>query len=102
MGYYAQQHRKGIGMALGASSADVLRLVMSDGMRVVLAGVFVGVLAAPGLTQLMSSLLFGVSAADALTFMTVTGALVIVALAACFVPARRALGMQPATVLRND
>jgi ABC-type antimicrobial peptide transport system permease subunit len=57
MGYYVQQHRKDIGirMALGGSSADVLRLVMSDGMRVVLTGVFVGVLAALGLTQLMSS-----------------------------------------------
>ena len=51
-----------------AAPPTCLRLVMSDGMRVVLAGVFVGVLAAPGLTQLMSSLLFGVSAADALTF----------------------------------
>jgi ABC-type antimicrobial peptide transport system permease subunit len=104
MGYYVQQHRKDIGirMALGGSSADVLRLVMSDGMRVVLTGVFVGVLAALGLTQLMSSLLFGVSAADVLTFVTVSGALVIVALAACFVPARRAVGIQPATVLRND
>ena len=60
------------------------------------------VIVSPGLTQLMSSLLFGVRAADALTFMIVTGALVIVALAACFVPARRAVGIQPATVLRND
>jgi predicted permease len=104
MGYYVQQHRKDIGirMALGGSSADVLRLVMGDGMRVVITGVFVGVLAALGLTQLMSSLLFGVGAADALTFVTVSGALVIVALAACFVPARRAVGIQPATVLRND
>jgi putative ABC transport system permease protein len=103
MGYYVQQHLKDIGirMALGGSAADVLRLVMGHGMRVVVTGVFVGVLAALGLTRLMSSLLFGVSAADALTFVTVTGALVIVALAACFVPARRAVGIQPATILRN-
>ncbi len=104
MGYYVQQHLRDIGirMALGGRSADVLRLVMSHGMRVVITGVFVGVLASLGLTRLMSSLLFGVSAADALTFVTVSGALVIVALAACFVPARRAVGIQPATVLRNE
>lgn len=104
MGYYVQQHLKDISirMALGGSSADVLRLVIGDGMRVVVTGVFVGVLAALGFARLMSSLLFGVSAADALTFVTVSGALVIVALAACFIPARRAVGIQPATVLRND
>ncbi|OFW10001.1 MAG: hypothetical protein A3H96_03335 [Acidobacteria bacterium RIFCSPLOWO2_02_FULL_67_36] len=104
MGYYVQQHRKDISirMALGGSSADVLRLVMGDGMRVVIAGIFVGALAALGLTRLMSSLLFGVSAADALTFVTVSAGLAIVALAACFVPARRAVGIQPAAVLRND
>lgn len=104
MGYYVQQHLRDIGirMALGGSSADVMRLVIGHGMRVVITGVFFGVLAALGLTRLMSSLLFGVSAADALTFVTVSGALVIVALAACFPPARRAVGIQPATVLRND
>jgi putative ABC transport system permease protein len=61
-----------------------------------------GVLAAVGLTRLMSNLLFGVSAGDALTFATVSGALVLVALVACFVPARRAVGIQPAAVLRTD
>ena len=104
MGYYVQQHLKDIGirMALGGGSADVLRLVIGHGMRVVVAGVFVGVIAALGLARLTSSLLFGVSAADALTFVTVSGLLVIVALAACFIPARRAVGIQPAIVLRND
>jgi ABC-type antimicrobial peptide transport system permease subunit len=104
MGFYVQQHRKDISirMALGGSSAEVLRLVMGHGMRVVITGVVVGVLAALGLARLMSNLLFGVSAADARTFATVSGALVMVALAACFVPARRAVGVQPATVLRND
>jgi ABC-type antimicrobial peptide transport system permease subunit len=104
MGYYVQQHLKEIGIriALGGSSADVLRLVVGHGMRAAIAGVFLGVLVALGLTRWMSSLLFGVSAADALTFVTVSGALVVVALAACFVPARRAVGIQPATVLRND
>jgi predicted permease len=104
MGYYVQQHLKDIGirMALGGSSGHVLRLVMGHGMRVVITGIFFGVLAALGLTRLMSSLLFGVGGADALTFVTVSGALLIVALAACFVPARRAVGVQPAAVLRND
>jgi putative ABC transport system permease protein len=104
MGYYVHQHLKDISirMALGGSSADVLRLVMGHGMRVVVTGVFLGVLAALGVTRLMSSLLFGVTAADALTFLTVSGGLVIVALVACFVPARRAIGIQPATVLRNE
>ncbi|MGH9348775.1 MAG: ABC transporter permease [Vicinamibacterales bacterium] len=104
MGYYVQQHLKDIGirMALGGSSADVLRLVVGQGMRVVLVGVVCGVLAALGVTRLLSSLLFGVSAADALTFVTVCGALVIVALAACVVPARRAVGIQPAAVLRSE
>jgi predicted permease len=104
MGYYVQDHVKDISirMALGGRSADVLRLVMADGMRVVSIGVFLGVLAGLGLTRLMSSLLFGVSAADARTFVLVSGALVIVALAACFVPARRAVAIPPATVLRNE
>ena len=104
MGYYVQQHRREIGirMALGGSSADVLRFVLGYGMRVVIAGVAIGVLAALGVTRWMSSLLFGVNAADAVTFVTVAGALVGVALVSCFVPARRAVGIQPAAVLRNE
>ena len=104
MGYYVQQHIKEISirMALGGSSADILRLVVGQGMRVVIIGVVCGMVAAFGATRLLSSLLFGVSSADPLTFVTVSGALVIVALAACFMPARRAVGIQPATVLRNE
>ena len=71
-------------------------------MRVVLAGVAAGVLAALGLTRLMSSLLFGVGPADLRTFAAVTAGLVIVAFAACFVPARRAARIEPAAVLRNE
>jgi putative ABC transport system permease protein len=104
MGYYVQQHLKEIGIriALGGSSADVMQLVVGQGMRVVIVGVVCGLLAALGVTRLLSSLLFRVSAGDALTFASVTGALVIVALVACFVPARRAIGVQPATVLRSE
>jgi putative ABC transport system permease protein len=104
MGYYVQQHIKEISirMALGGSSADVLRLVVGQGMRVVIVGVVSGMAAALGATRWLSSLLFGVSSADPFTFVTVGGALVIVALAACFMPARRAVGIQPAAVLRNE
>jgi putative ABC transport system permease protein len=104
MGYYVQQHLKDISirMALGGSSGDVLRLVVGQGMRVVIIGVACGVLAAVGLTRLLSSLLFGISAADAPTFVLVSGFLMIVALAACLLPARRAVGIQPAIVLRSE
>jgi predicted permease len=104
MGYYVQQHLKDISirMALGGNSASVLRLVVGQGMRVVVIGVVLGVVAALGLARLVSSLLFGVSAADALTFVAVSGALVGVALVACLVPARRAVAIQPATILRGE
>ena len=104
MGHYVQQHLKDISirMALGGSSADVMWLVVGQGMRVVITGIVLGVLAALALARFLSSLLFGVSTADALTFVMVSGALLLVALAACFVPARRAVAIQPATVLRSE
>lgn len=104
MAYYVQQHMKDISirLALGGSSADVLWLIVGQGMRVVASGVVVGVLTALGLTQLMSSLLFGVGAADAFTFVAVSALLLVTALAACCVPARRAIGAQPALILRNE
>ena len=71
-------------------------------MKVVASGVVVGLLTALVLTRLMSSLLFGIAAADAFTFSVVTTLLLAVALVACFVPARRAIGVQPAAVLRNE
>jgi hypothetical protein len=73
-------------------------VIYSDGVS---SELFFGVLAAPALARLLSSLLFGVSAADALTFVTVSGALVLVALAACVVPARRPVGIQPAAMVRK-
>jgi putative ABC transport system permease protein len=104
MAYYVQQHMKEISirMALGGSSADVLKLVVGQGMTVVAGGVVLGLLAAFGLTRLMSSLLFGVGAADPLTFAAVAAVLLTVALTASFVPARRAVAVQPAEVLRNE
>jgi predicted permease len=104
MAYYVQHHLKDIGirLALGGTSADVLRLVVGQGMTVVASGVAIGLLIALGLTRLMSSLLFGVGAADASTFVAVSGLMFAAALVACFVPARRAIGVQPAVVLRNE
>jgi putative ABC transport system permease protein len=104
MAYYVQQHAKDISirLALGGRTTDVLRLVVGQGMRVVMGGVVVGLLAAFGSTRLMSSLLFGVSAADVSTFLAVSVFLIAVALAACLVPARRAMGLEPAATLRNE
>ena len=102
--YYVQQHTKDISirLALGGSSSDVLRLIVGQGMQVVSSGIVVGLLVALVLTRLMSSLLFGVGAADAFTFGAVTLLMLAVALAACVVPATRAIGVQPATVLRTE
>ena len=104
MPYYVQQHAKDIGIrvALGGSSADVMRLVLGQGMRIAIGGITAGVLAALLVTRLLSSLLFGVATADAFTFAGVTVLLLTVALVACVVPASRALAVDPAAALRND
>ena len=104
MAYYVQQRSKDIGirLALGGSPGTVLRLIVGEGMRVVAIGVLVGLLTALVLTRLMSSLLFGVGAADGFTFLSVTALLLTVALLACYAPARRAIAVQPAAVLRNE
>ncbi|MFB3855300.1 MAG: ADOP family duplicated permease [Vicinamibacterales bacterium] len=101
MSFYVQQHRRDIGirMALGGTSSDVLRLVMASGMRVVIAGVLVGLLAALQSARVVSSLLFGVGAADLAVYMAVIATLTGVALVACYLPARRAAFAEPAAVL---
>lgn len=104
MGYYVQQHVKEIGIriALGGTSADVLRLMLGQGMRIVAVGVVCGLVAAFAATRLLSNLLFGVSAGDLRTFVTVSAALLIVALGACLLPALRAVAIRPAVVLRTE
>jgi putative ABC transport system permease protein len=104
MGYYVQQHLKEISirMALGGSRGDVGKLVVGQGMMVVIGGVIAGTLLAFAATRLMASLLFQVGAADPMTFVAVTTLLIVVALLACAVPAWRAMRLPPAAVLRNE
>jgi predicted lysophospholipase L1 biosynthesis ABC-type transport system permease subunit len=92
MAHYVQQQTKDISirLALGGRPAHVLGLIVREGMKVVTAGVAVGLAVAAGGARLMSSLLFGVGAADAVTYAAVATLMLGVALAACFVPARRA------------
>src|SRR5579872_2879494 len=95
-------HEIGIRMALGAQHKDVLRMILRQGVKIAVAGVAIGVIVSLGLTQLMSSLLFSVSAADPLTFAGVAILLVLVAMLACYIPARRALRVDPMVALRYE
>lgn len=92
----------GIRMALGALSRDVLRLVLGQAAKLAMMGVVVGIAAALALTRLMSTLLFGVSATDPTTFAGVALLLVVVALAASYVPVRRAMKLDPVVALRYE
>ena len=95
-------HEIGIRVALGAGRIAVLRLVVGQGAKMALLGVALGLAAAIGLTRLMSGMLYGVSATDPLTFMAVASLLILVALAACYIPARRAMEVDPMVALRYE
>ena len=97
-----RMHEMGIRMALGAGSRDVLKIVFHHGLRIGIAGVALGLILATALTPLMSTLLFGIKATDALAFAGGAGALLAVAAAASFIPSRRAAQTDPLKVLRAE
>jgi predicted permease len=95
-------HEVGLRMALGAQRRDVLKLVVGQGMKLALLGVVLGMLASWALTRLMTRLLFEVSATDFTTFAVIALVLMVIALAACWIPARRATRVDPMTALRCE
>jgi ABC-type antimicrobial peptide transport system permease subunit len=92
----------GVRIALGASSGDILGLVIAEGMRPTAAGILIGACGAFALGGVLSKLIYGVSPADPLTFLAVALLLTFVALAACAIPSYRATRVQPITALRNE
>jgi predicted permease len=97
-----RQREIGIRLALGAQGGDVLQMVLRQGGKLALVGVAIGICAAFGLTHLMKSLLFGVASYDPVTFAAVAGLLIFVALLACYIPARRAMLVDPIVALRYE
>jgi predicted permease len=104
MSYVVSQRTREIGirMALGARTGNVLRLIVGNALWLVVLGILLGGAGAFGLTRLMKSLLFGVVPTDVSTFIAVCGCLIVVAVLACYLPARRATKINPLLALRNE
>jgi ABC-type antimicrobial peptide transport system permease subunit len=104
LSYMVGQRSKEIGvrMALGAQRFDVLRMVLKDGARMTLTGIVLGVIGALALTRLMGTMLYGVRPTDPLTFVLVAALLGVIAMLACYVPARRAMKVDPMEALRHQ
>ena len=101
--FVSQQTRDiGIRMALGASQRAVLGLMLRQGTVVALVGIAIGLAGSLSMTRLIATHLFGISAADPLTFVTITTLLMVVELIDCYVPARRATKVDPMEALRNE
>lgn len=92
----------GVRMALGARRVDVVRLVLTDGARMMLVGIAIGIVAALSLTRWMASMLFGVTPTDPLTFAAVAVVLFGIGLCACYVPVHRAMRVDPILALRQE
>jgi putative ABC transport system permease protein len=92
----------GVRMALGASRRTVLKEVITDGLRLILPGVAIGALASLAATDVLSSLLFGVTATDPFTFVTIAVLVILVGAIACYIPARRGASVDPLVALRNE